>query len=151
MSFENFCKLSLEDKKERTERAITLVAQYQSALNIFFTATIRNSYREAEIFNNCLALNGILRAYINLIFDSNLPTDHKYGKCKVTHAKLGDVCSDTFFLLEGLSDYPMSDSECNALFMCLHDIRTVQKRHKKHYFIEYDWPYIYSHPDRPIM
>ena len=139
MNFETFCRLDYYTKFTKTERAIEICASKQTDLNISLSKTVRNVFLEDQIFGNMLELNAIVHSYIKEFFDSGVEIFHDYNNTFVTHAKLIEVCTDTFDLIELIWFYPKMDVLLDSLFVALCDIRTCQKKFTEVYVIVHDW------------
>ena len=139
MNFETFCGLEYCTKFTKTERAIEICAAKQTDLNFCLCATIRNAFLEDQIFGNILELNAIVRSYVREFFDSRVENFHHYNDTAVTHAKIVEVCTDTFDFIELIWFYPKTDALLDSLFVAMHDIRTCQKKFKQAYVIHHDW------------
>ena len=117
MNFETFCRLDYYTKFTKTETAIEICAAKQTELNMNISRTVRNVFVEDEIFRNILELNAIIRSYIKELFDSNMGIFHVYNDTFVIHAKLKEVCTDTFDMIELIWFYPKTDSLLDSLFI----------------------------------
>ena len=137
MKFETFSNLDYYTKFTKTERAIEICAAKQTELNMTLSRTVQNAFVEDEIFGNILELNAIIRSYINELFDSSMEIFHEYNDTFVTHAKLTEVCTDTFDMIELIWFYPKTDSLLDSLFIAMHDICTFQKMFTEAYVIEH--------------
>ena len=141
MNFKTFCRLDYYTKFTKTETAIEICAAKQTELNMNLSRTVRNAFVEDEIFGNILELNAIIRSYIKELFDSSMEIVHTYNDTFVTHAKLKEVCTDTFDMIELIWFYPIMDSLLDSLFIGIHDIRTCQKMFTEAYVIPHDWDF----------
>ena len=139
MNFKTFSKLDYYMKFTKTERAIEICAAKQTELNMHLSRTVQNAFVEDEIFRNILELNAIIQSYIKELFDSSMEIFHMYNDTFVTHAKLKEVCTDTFDMIELIWFYPKTDLLLDSLFVGMHDIHTCQKMFTEAYVIAHDW------------
>ena len=147
MSFIQFTDLPYGIKIEKTQHAYTSMAKKLSEMTKQFLRAIRNHSRMVELYSDILMLNQVIRCSFQHLDCNNVSVLHEYMTEPASHDKVQILLTDSFDLLEDLSNRPMTSAQMDVLFLQAHQTNQMLSDIRDKYKIVYNWGKIFTCPN----
>ena len=147
MSFSTFTSLPYQNKLDKTQHAYTYMAKQLSTMTNEYLRAYRNYYRMVELYADLLMFNQIIRCACQNLDGNTVEVVHEYMTQPASHAKVQNLLTECFDLLEDLSNKSVTSAQMDVLFVQAHEINKFISGLRRKYKIVYNWDRIFNSPN----